>query len=121
MHEQRFVVAVDGRSVVGAANCWQEQAPAGWQYYSLQYVDVRKDKRWSGIGTKILQNLDTQPFLQGKVLQLTRTASEEGAKFLEAVLRDGVLGNGYAVIPDDYKPTMPPGGVGVFDGEGGRV
>jgi GNAT superfamily N-acetyltransferase len=108
----RALIARHGSEVVGIVHCEWKRCTLGEHFwaYELAMVDVHQAWRERGVATSLLQALDEQSWLSGKILRVSGF-TPLGRERLPGVLKRHLRAKSYIVLAPSYEdatlPTAP--------------
>jgi hypothetical protein len=106
----RAIVATVGPCLAGILYCeWKHfKGESSFWGYHLAFVDVHESWRGLGIASILIRELDKQPWLQGRILQLS-SYTREGYETLRPVIGRELRAQSYMMLSSDYYSTeLPP-------------
>ncbi|MBT3404842.1 hypothetical protein HN832_02075 [archaeon] len=112
----RSILALSGREIIGiCALQWVKQGNNFWRYHT-RFIDVVENKRNKRVGTHLIRELGTAPFIQNKIWEVGRFRLE-GKKYIRHVIMRELKGSNIALVTKSHWGETPtkPGFYGRFE------
>jgi ribosomal protein S18 acetylase RimI-like enzyme len=100
------IVATEGKKTVGIMVCQWVKFSFDYWHYHVRYIDVHKEHKNQGVGTKLMKALNHSDFVRGRILLLSML-TKEGSQYIAHVAKRELKAKDYAVVFGDYIGKKP--------------